>query len=237
MDLTREEEETMLFYYQFKMIELCEFLKAPIQVQSTSITYFKRLFAKRRIFYYDMKNLIVACVLLAIKVENIYVTPEFFKEGGLKFVHIPLVLCYELDICEALNFNFHVSSPHLRLLGLFLLLKNREKVHAEVEDSVQIQEIREIDKNLDWEKSVENLTNIMLTDEYLSLNLNEVALASLTVQPSELVGFFMPETIEAVKKIKRHIIRREFPSKEQLDRLTKKIQAIQKKYRIVHSSE
>lgn len=232
IDITKEEEETMLFYYQIKMLDLCEYLKTPIQVHSTSITYFKMVFTKRRVIHYDMRNFIAACVFLAMKVESIYINAETFKET-LKFIEISYIVKYELEICNLLKFNLHVSSPHLRLLGLFLLLKNRERIQAEMEDSVQIQEIQEIDKILDWEKSIENLKNIMLTDEYLKFNSNEVALASLTVQLSELQGFFMEETIEAVKKIKLHTIRREFPDHSQLRKIDEKIRTIQEYYKIL----
>ncbi|KAI5179742.1 cyclin H [Nematocida sp. AWRm80] len=228
-DLTKEEEDTMLFYYQVKMLELCEYLKTPIQVHSTSITYFKTLFSKKRIFHYNMRNLIASCVLLAMKVENIYITAEQFCEK-LDFVQLQLLVKYELEICNALKFNLHVSSPHLRLLGLFLLLKNREKVRAEMDNSVQTQEIQEIDKMLDWNKSVENLKNIMLTDNYLQLDLNQVALASLTIQPTELHGFFMAETIEAVQKLKISTKRRESPSQEHLKQIDEKIKTIQQKH-------
>ncbi|KAI5191028.1 cyclin H [Nematocida sp. AWRm77] len=233
IDITQEEEETMLFYYQVKMLDLCEYLKTPIQVHSTSIVYFKTLFIKRRVFHYDMRNLIAACVLLSMKAENMYITPELMKEM-LSFVDVSLLVKYELEICNALKFNLHVSSPYLRLLGLFLLLKNKEKIMTETEDSVQIQEIQEIDKNLSWEKCVSNLRNIMLTDGYLSLNPNEVALASLTVQPSDLQGFFMKDTIDAVKKLKRQVIRREFPNQAQLKHIDNKIRRIQETYKILH---
>ncbi|KAI5186159.1 cyclin H [Nematocida homosporus] len=233
-DITKEEEDTILFYYQVKMLDLCEFLKTPIQVQSTSITYFKVLFTKKRVFHYDMRNLIVACVFLAMKVENIYVTAECIK-SRLGFVKVSLLVQYEVDICNALKFNFHVSSPYLRLLGLFLLLKNKERIYAELDGPVPTQQIEEIDRMLNWEKSIENLKNIMLADDYLQLNPNEVALASLAVRPSELQGFFMPDTLEAVKKIKMHTIRREAPNQEQLKMINEKIQAIQRHYSLTQS--
>lgn len=230
-DLTVEEENTMLFYYQLKMLEMCEYLRAPIQVHSTCITYFKMLFVKRRVFHYDMRNLIAACVFLAMKVENIHVTVESLK-SKLSFLKTSLLTRYELDICHALKFNLHVSSPYLRLLGLFLLFKNREKKEQE-KDTVQTQEIEEIDHFLNWEKAVSNLKNIMLTDEYLKLNPNEVALASLSVQPSELQGYFMNETIESVKQLKINTIRRESPANEELRRIDAKIRGIQQAYKLV----
>lgn len=232
IDITKEEEEIMLFYYQVKILDLCEFLKTPIQVYNTSIAYFKALFTKRRIFHYDMRNLILACIFLAMKVENIYVTAESLKTH-LSFAEVPLIVQYELEICSALKFNLHVSSPHLRLLGLYLLLQNKERVRMEMDESVKTQEIKEIDKGLDWNKAVENLKNIMLADDYLQLDPNEVAIAALTVQPSELQGFFMPQTLESVKRIKMRTIRRESPCERQLKEINKKIQDIQKKYNIL----
>ncbi|KAI5171124.1 cyclin H [Nematocida sp. LUAm3] len=231
-DLTEEEEEIILFYYQIKILDLCEYLKAPIQVHSTSITYFKMLFTKKRIFHFDMKNLVVACVFLAMKIENIYITANTLKRY-LGFIKIPLIVQYEMEICTALNFNLHISSPHLQLLGLFLMLKNQERIRMEMEETVKTQKIQEIDSTLDWEKSIENLKNIMLADDYLLLDPNEVALAALTVSPSELNGFFMEQTLEGVKRIKMHTIRREIPDREQLKEIHEKIQEIQKRYNIL----
>ncbi|OAG28906.1 cyclin H [Nematocida displodere] len=232
-DITKEEENTMLFYYQVKMLDLCEYLKTPIQVHNTAITYFKVLFSKRKVFHYDMRNLIAACVFLALKVENTYITAEILK-AKLSFVKMHLLIKYELELCQALKFNLHVSSPHLRLLGLFLLLKNKEQVRGTTEDTFQTQEIQEIDRTLDWGKSVENLKNLMLTDNYLQLNPNEVALASLTVQPSELQGLFMTDTLSAIKKIKLDTIRRESPTQQELKRIDEKIRNIQQRYEISH---
>jgi len=231
-DITKEEEEEMVLYYHVKMLDMCEHLKTPIQVHSTSTVYYKTLFTQKRVFQYEMRNLIAACVFLAMKVENIYVTAEILK-SRLTFIDVTSLVQYEIEICNALNFNFHVPSPHLRLLGVFLMMKNRERIRIATEDSVQTQEIQEIDKILNWEKSVENLKNIMLSDKYTELNPHEVALAALTVQPSELLGFFMEETVEAVKKIKMSTIRRELPTKEQLRKIDEKIQLIQKRYGIL----
>ncbi|KAI5192407.1 cyclin H [Nematocida minor] len=232
MDITKEEENTFLFYYQIKMLGLCDHLNIPVQIQSTAITYFKILFTKRRVFHYDMKNLIVACVLLAMKVENVFMTATHMKEQ-LNFANVKLLAAYELEICNALKFNLHVASPHLRLLGLFLLLKNRERVIAEMDGQVQTQDISETDEALDWAQSVENLKILMLLDNYHTLDLNQVAMASLPVQPSCLEGFFMKDTIEAVKDLKKQMKRRELPSHEQVAKIEKKIATIQKKYKIL----
>ncbi|KAH9385867.1 cyclin H [Nematocida major] len=231
MDITKEEEDTFLFYYQIKMLGLCDHMNIPVQIQSTAITYFKVLFSKRRVFQYDMKNFVVACILLAMKVENTFTTAARIKEQ-LSFADVKLLAEYELEICNALKFNLHVASPHLRLLGLFLLLRNKERVAAEAEKHVQTQEISEADKVLEWDQAVENLRTLMLLEDYHTLDLNEVAIASLPVSPLQLRGFFMEETLESVKHLKKKMKRKEPPSSEQIERIGRKIKQIQQRYKI-----
>lgn len=225
-DITKEEEKFFLFYYQVKMLEICEDLFTPIQIQSTAITYFKLVFSKRRIFHYDMDNLVVACILLAMKVENIFITAVRINEK-LKFTDVNLLAAYELEICNLLKFNLHVPSPHLRLLGLFLLLKNKER-----NSLIQTQEITETDETLDWNESIRNLKYLMLLEEYHTLDLNHVAIASLPVGPSSLEGLFMEDTLEAVKFLKKKMKKKEKPAKKEISFIKKKIEKIQQLYKI-----
>lgn len=230
-DITKEEEETFLFYYQIKLLDICNILYAPVQIQSTAITYFKMVFSKKRVFHYEMDSLVAACILLAMKVENICITATTINEK-LNLTNVSLIVAYELEICNLLKFNLHVPSPHLRLLGLFLLLKNKERITAQVDSLVRTQEISETDETLDWNQSIRNLKNIMLLDNYHTLDLNHVAMASLPVNPSVLVHFFMEDTIEAVKTIKSQIKKTTKPSSAKIQHIKTKIELIQKTYKI-----
>ncbi|OAG33337.1 cyclin H [Nematocida sp. ERTm5] len=231
MDITTEEENTFLFYYQLRMLGTCDKMNIPIQVQSTVITYFKILFTKRRVFHYDMKNLIMACILLGMKVENIYITATQIKEM-FSFVDTQLLAEYELEICNALKFNLYVPSPHLRLLALFLLLRNRESINAVIDGSVQTQEITSPDVHLNWETSIENLKTIMLLDNYHTLDLTQVAIASLPVSPSLLQGFFMEDTLNAVAEIKKQMKRKDLPTQTEINKIDQKIKTIQARYKV-----
>lgn len=232
MDISKEEEATVLLFYQMEMLRICDDFSISLQLQSTAITYFKMVFMKKRVFLYDMDNFIVACILLAMKVENIFMTALRMKEK-LAFPDVNLVAAYELDICNILKFNLHVPSPHLRLLGLFLLLKNKEKVNIQGGKAlVQTQQIKETDETLDWNQSIRNLRNLMLLDDYHTLDLNHVAMASLPVHPSSLEGFFMEDTIEAVKNLKKKMTEKEKPSISELKKINRKIEKIQKAYDI-----
>lgn len=233
IDITKEEEEIFLLYSQIQLLGLCDHLNTPVQIQNTAITYFKILFSKRRIFHYDMKNFIVACILLAMKVENIFTTAAHLKEQ-LNFTDVKLLAAYELDICNAVKFNLHVASPHLRLLGLFLLLRNKQRITVEMDRLVQVQGITETDESIDWTHSLENLKSLMLLENYHTLDLNQVAIASLPVSPAELEGFFMEETIEAVKLLKKQLKRREIPSTAEIERIDKKIKKIRERYKLEH---
>ncbi|KAI5160728.1 cyclin H [Nematocida ausubeli] len=236
VDITAEEESVFLFYHKLKMFEICESMKIPIHVQSTVIVYFKVLFLKKRVFHYDMNNLVMACILLAMKVENINITTMQIKEV-VPGVDERLLAEYELEICNALKFNLHVPSPHLRLIGLFLLLRNKESVQTVMTGSVQTQDIVSPDANIDWDTSAENLKTLMLLDNYHTLDLTQVAIASLPVPPTELEGFFMLDTLEAAGHLKKQMKRKKSPSKVQINTIKEKIKVIQARYKIVQPME
>lgn len=241
--ITTEEERKILLYYQIKLLEMCSYLDVQVQVHSTAITYFKLFFQKKKVYHYNMRNLIAAFVFLAMKVENTRTTAEFFKER-LSFIDVNKLVQYEAEICQEIKFNLHVSSPHLRLLGLYLLLKDKE-ARKECDSPIQTQEIAE-DQSLaaaapaqaaascSWESAVENLNSIMLSERYLEFDINDVAMASLNISTSDLDGLFMEHTIENVKQIRKEMesIAIAIPNQEDLRRIDGKIKSIQAKYNI-----
>lgn len=241
--ISPDEEKKLLLYYQTKLIGMCRFLNTQIQVYNTAITYFKLFFKRKKVYNYNMANLVAAVVFLSMKVENIYITVETLKEK-LSFVEADRIVKYELEICKEIGFNFHISSPHLRLLGLYLLLQSKKQRGAEYDSPIQTQEIaedpslsadgaaEEEPRDYSWALAVENLNKIMLAERYLDFNINDVAIAALNVRSSDLVGLFMEHTIEQVRCIRQETAGVVVPSKEELRHIDGKIKEIQQKYNI-----
>jgi Cyclin, N-terminal domain len=227
--ITAEEEKKILLYYQVKLLEMCKYLDLQLPISSTAIAYFKTFFRKRRVYNYEMRNLVVAFLFLAMKVENTYTTVEFFKEK-LAFIETSRVLRYEMEICRELRYNLHMPSPHLRALGLYLFLKRKR-----AEDGpLKAEEADDLEQEVEcrWRATVDRLNSIMLLETYLDHKINDVALASLDIGKEELEGLFMGYTIEEVERIRREVEQISLPNNEELREINQKIKEVQERYGI-----
>lgn len=78
-----------------------------------------RFYLKESLISYDPKHVMLSCILVATKLENLHLTMSDFA-GKVPNCQTDLILTIELALLEALDFNLHFFHPHSCLSGLFI---------------------------------------------------------------------------------------------------------------------
>lgn len=86
-----------------------------------------RYFLARGLLQYDLKHVMLACIFLATKMENLHLTGASFA-GRIPNCQPELIAWIEIDLLEALGFNLHFFHPHSALQGLGLVFKTKQDV-------------------------------------------------------------------------------------------------------------
>ncbi|BGO92177.1 hypothetical protein NBRC10512_000908 [Rhodotorula toruloides] len=119
--LTVADEQALVGYYLTQAVALCGALKFPEMVLATAITYLKRFYLRNTCMDYHPKNIMLTCVFLATKTENLPTSIDTFAAR----VKTPPadILSLEFLVSQSLNFEYKVHHAHLALSGLVLDLQ------------------------------------------------------------------------------------------------------------------
>lgn len=178
--LSSTEKQVYQRYVKEKIIERCKTLKLPLFIQSTAIAFWSR---------FPQNNINVA-ISLACKAND---------------KSIEIGVC-DMELAEALNYDFHQPSPYLRMYGLVIILQERAIVEC-VGDNIQAESGKEhapvrVDLHFLWSQSIRNMEKALLLDH--AAGVNEMAVAALDLPPYLFHGVVKADW-RVVDKIKKEI--------------------------------
>ncbi|KAI8457377.1 cyclin-like protein, partial [Phakopsora pachyrhizi] len=122
--LTVSDELELLTFYLSKISQLCRasFFKFPETVEATAMTYLKRFYLRNTCMDYHPKNIMLTCLFLATKTENVSISIDNFASRIPKTTNDD-VLSLEFLVAQSLRFQFKVHHPHLAARGIYLDLQ------------------------------------------------------------------------------------------------------------------
>lgn len=167
-------------YVKEKIIERCKSLKLPLFIQSTAVAFWSRF----------PQNNINVVISLACKAND---------------RSIEIGVC-DMELAEALNYDFHQPSPYLRMYGLVIILQERAIVEC-VEEDTEAESGNDnapvrVDLHFLWSQSIRNMEKALLLDQ--SVGVNEMAVAALDLPPRLLHGVVKADWA-VIDKIKKEI--------------------------------
>ncbi|CEM16022.1 unnamed protein product [Vitrella brassicaformis CCMP3155] len=109
-----EEELMLTSYYSHRLLSLCDHKKYSFRVKTTSTMFFKRFFVNRSCIDYDPLQILVVCIVLAHKVEELHDEDLKALIHGLK-VPLKVIVDLEIEVLEALDFELLVTHPRFAI--------------------------------------------------------------------------------------------------------------------------
>lgn len=170
-----EDELKLLKYYASKIQGICQALHFPAKVRATALLYLKRAYLTFSALDHNPKDIMLACIYLAGKVEENYIGAEEFCRVAKQDEAV--VLRGETILLEALDFDLIVYTPYRPLQGFLLELAKlqpelqQSSSEGKLEDGKQLSQIRA--------KSLAAIDALMLTDAPLIFPPGQLALAAL----------------------------------------------------------
>lgn len=224
-ELTQEEQTLMHTYNIYKILEISRTFSLPFSVQSTSVIFYRKIFKTKNLTEYNMKLLLKSIILLACKSENIHGNFDFLLKNQIG-PEKNTIFEYEKEIAHLLNFNFHIPSPYLRMLGFIILLQEKgkiaikagkidpTKVDLNIKQSIFVDVDNENinnnsvytieDVNALWNKCINNMDKIMVSEDFEKTNIIESALAALEIPIAIIDGVMQGLNIENIKQIRKN---------------------------------
>ncbi|KAK9235971.1 cyclin-like protein [Lipomyces kononenkoae] len=117
--LTVQEELDLVLYYCGKMQDMASLFKLPSHVKATGISYLKRFYLRHSVMEYHPKNILHACLFLAAKAENHFISIDNFTQLLAKVTH-ESILELEFTVAQALSFTLMVHHAFSPIHGYFL---------------------------------------------------------------------------------------------------------------------
>nr|CAG4644878.1 EOG090X080D [Leptodora kindtii] len=228
--LTSSEERILLLHYEFQLKEFCRKFVPPMPryVVGTAIHYLKRFYLNNSVMAYQPKEILVTCVYLSCKVEEFNVSMDQFV-GNLKGDRekaASIILNNELLLMQQLNYHLTIHNPFRPLEGLIIDIKTRfrtfqepERLRPGVDDFLE--KVFYTDAILIYSPSQISLAAIIHSASCLKENVDEYITRTLFVRDDEK---FLFNLVEAVKKIRVMVKLLEFPSRETIKVLEKKLE-------------
>lgn len=120
---TEDDELTLLRHYQAKVPEICHFFKFSPGVVETAEWLLSRFSLRHSWLEYDPKHIMLACILLATKCENLHLTMDQFAKK-IPNTDAQLLLELEFVLLDAFDHVVLFFSPTVCLLGFWVQLKD-----------------------------------------------------------------------------------------------------------------
>jgi len=202
--LTPDEEFKFLQYYETRLWDFCRHFRPPLppNVSATALMYFKRFYLNNSVMDYSPRNIYMACLWLATKVEEFNVSISQFvenlKESPQQSMRSEdLILALELPIISALKYHLTIHNPYRPMEGFLIDMRVR---CAEVPDVDVLRPAAD-----------EFLTKALKTDAALLFPPSIIALTSclqaaaannLNIQPYIVEKLFAGQSEEAFNNCK-----------------------------------
>jgi len=113
--LSVEQECELVRYFSRQLLFVCHHRGLDYRAQNTAIVFFCRFFICRSVVEYDPRTILLTCILLAIKTEelsNVINVRHFFE--GAEGIDVYEVFRHELAVLDAVSFHLlvlHIRSP------------------------------------------------------------------------------------------------------------------------------
>ncbi|KAF9974034.1 hypothetical protein BGZ73_002680 [Actinomortierella ambigua] len=114
--LSPSDEQTLLSFYERFIKQIYQRWKLTSEMWATTLVYFKRFYLENTTMDFHPKDIILTCMFLARKTDNILLPIDDFS----KMMGTPakLILGYESLVCQSLRFHFTASSDNIEKLSL-----------------------------------------------------------------------------------------------------------------------
>lgn len=112
-----DEEYAILRFYLSKIPTTCSFYKMPPSVSTVASWFLIRYSLRHSWMEWDPKHVMLSCILVASKCENLHLTATQFP-GALPNTNLELICQLEMVIIAALDYNLHFFTPLLPLTGI-----------------------------------------------------------------------------------------------------------------------
>lgn len=115
--LSVSEEIDLLRYYEKSIIAFCHQKRYPLHVLATAQIYLKRFYVHHSVLSYDPSKLFIACIYVASKVEEEYLSIETLV-SSLPNLNENILRKSELRLLKALDYDLIVHAPFKDIDGL-----------------------------------------------------------------------------------------------------------------------
>uniref|UniRef100_A0A915IZP3 Cyclin-like domain-containing protein n=1 Tax=Romanomermis culicivorax TaxID=13658 RepID=A0A915IZP3_ROMCU len=128
--LTTEDERDLRQLVEETAQKFCESFEPPMppSVAYLGFVYFKRIYLNYSIMEYLAKNVMMACLYLACKVDEFNVSIDDFVsnlKSGTREGNTEIILGMEVQIMRLLKFHLTVHGPYRALEGHFIEMKTK----------------------------------------------------------------------------------------------------------------
>lgn len=242
--LTEEETQTLHIFNIFQILDICREYRLPHCIHSTAIIFYRKMAECRPILTYTTESLLRGLIVLACKSENIHGDLTFLVKH-LSPKEKDRARIYECETAALLQFNFHISSPYLKMLGIIILLQERGTINVKEGECINLEEMTldwnaphyEIDvenyKNNEpiviedvnelWHQCVCNMDKVMICDEYFKMNSRECALAALPFPIFLIDDLFKDADVANVERLRENSRYVKCPDRETVDMILDKL--------------
>ena len=193
--LTLAEQSSLLLYYQLMIPSLSSLFSPPLpaSVQCTAALFLQRFYTRHSVQSYHPKQLMLACIMLACKVEEHYVSPAKIAEkvkggggqqetggggSGRTEEKVREMVRLEVPLLEGIGFHLRCYHPHRAARGLL-------KSMRELDSGASGGWSRELSR--DVEAAVMQLVNrSYVTEAVLLYSHSQIALAAADMIAEEM---------------------------------------------------
>ncbi|CAD7076797.1 unnamed protein product [Hermetia illucens] len=225
--LTPEEERLLLKQYELHLRDFCKRFDPPMPrcIIGTAFHYFKRFYLHNSPMDFHPKEILATCVYLSCKVEEFNVSIGQFVGNikGDRLKAMDIILSNELLLMQQLNYYLTVHNPYRPIEGFLIDIKTRcsmanpERLRPGIDEFV--------DKTF-------------LTDACLLYSPSQIALAAVlhaaSKEQENLDSYVteslfhsaqnkLPVLVEAVRKIRTMVRILDFPPKDRVKAIEKKL--------------
>ncbi|XP_055374274.1 cyclin-H [Condylostylus longicornis] len=226
--LSPEEERLLLKQYEMQMREFCKRFEPPMPrtIIGTAHHYFKRFYLYNSPMDYHPKEILATCVYLACKVEEFNVSIGQFVNNikGDRLKATDIILSNELLLMRQLNYYLTIHNPYRPIEGFLIDIKTRtamvnpERLRLGIDEFVDRTFLTEA--LLLYSPSQIGLAAVLHAASKEQENLDSYVTENLFMNAKDK----LPVLIEAVRKIRGMVKNLEFPARDQVKLIEKKLE-------------
>jgi len=225
--LSPEEERLLLKQYEIQMREFCKRFEPvmPRAIVGTAHHYFKRFYLYNSAMDFHPKEILATCVYLACKVEEFNVSIGQFVSNikGDRMKATDIILSNELLLMRQLNYYLTIHNPYRPIEGFLIDIKTRtaminpERLRSGIDEFVDKTFLT--DALLLYSPSQIGLAAVLHSASKEQENLDSYVTENLFMNAKDR----LPVLIEAVRKIRGMVKNLEYPLRDKVKIIEKKL--------------